>query len=180
VRLLLGKQIVLKEFYHTDLVVSWIEEPVSGASTYLIGNDKGFMYIVANSDEIHYGNDFDLLNTPFGKVAVICSSKGIHWELIYNSKKSDALLTIIFQRAANISDVLLTKAICWGTSREFNIPVALLTNHAEHLQYQFCVPNQDREQSGLVYDSTASCMIDMDVSKTESGIFFSVKSFAEG
>lgn len=179
-RLLLGRQIVLKEFYHTDLAVSWIEEPIVGAYAYLIGNDKGYMYVAANSDEIHYGSDFDYLNTPFGKMAVICSSKVINWELIHNSRESDTLLTIVFQRVTNISDLLLTKAICWGASKEFNVPVALLINHADNLQYQFCVPGQGREQSGIVYDSTTSCMIDMDVSKTESGVFFSVRSFAEG
>ncbi|MFN4190339.1 MAG: hypothetical protein ACK4E2_05050 [Pseudothermotoga sp.] len=179
-RLLLGRQIVLKEFYHTDLAISWIEEPVAGAYTYLIGNDKGYMYVVANSDEIHYGSDFDHLNTPFGKVSIICSSKPIGWELIHSSKKSDALLVVVFQRAANISELLLTKAICWGASKEFNIPVALLVNHLDHLQYELCVPRQGKEQSGMVYDSSASCIIDMDVSKTETGVFFTVRSFAEG
>lgn len=179
-RFLLGRQIVLKEFYHTDLAVSWIEEPVAGAYAYLIGNDRGYMYVVANSDEIHYGNDFDYLNTPFGKVAVVCSSKVIGWESIYACKKSEALLTVVFQRVASISDLLLTKAICWGASREFNIPVALVANHASSIQYQLCVPGQGKDLSGVVFDSTASCIIDMDVSKTESGIFFTVRSFAEG
>lgn len=179
-RLLLGRQIVLKEFYHTDLAVSWIEEPIVGAYAYLIGNDKGYMYIVANSDEIHYGSEFDYINTPFGKVAIICSSKTVCWELVHSSKKSETLLVVVFQRVTNISDLLLTKAICWGASKEFNIPVALVANYSGNLQYQFCVPGQGKEQSGMVYDSNASCMIDIDVSKTESGVFFSVRSFAEG
>lgn len=179
-RFLLGRQIVLKEFYYTDLAISWIEEPVAGASNYLIGNERGYMYVAANSDELHYGGDFDFLTTPFGKIAVICCTKPVHWQLIHNAKKAEVILTVVFQNASSVSDLLLSKAICWGSSREFNLPIALLVNRADTLQYQFSVPGQGKDHSGLVIDSTTTCMIDMDVSKTESGLFFSVRSFAEG
>lgn len=179
-KLLLGRQIVLKEFPLIDLVISWIEEPVAGALAYLIGSDKGYMYILANSEDIHYGSGLDYLDTIYGKIAVICSDKDLSWKVFKSAKTHEALLAVVFKYLESYDDLFLTKTICWGSSREFNIPVVLIANYKGNLHHQLCVPSQGEDRSGIIFDSTTTCVVEANMFETDDGVMFRIRSFAEG
>ncbi len=175
-RLLLGKQIVLKEFLAVDLVISWVDEIASGANDYLIGSEKGFIYFSRNSDEILYGSGANFLSGACGRMAVLCSDLPLKWEDILKMKEEGATFFVVFTRADRFADLLLAKSICWGCSCEFQVPIALAIKNSDVVHYQLSVPNQG--ENGLVIDTTATTVFDVDVLESSSGLFFNVKTSA--
>ncbi len=175
-RLLLGKQIVLKEFMTTDLVISWVDELVPGATSYLIGNEKGFIYFTSNSEDIQYGSSIDFVHSACGKMAVLCSEKPLRWETILRVKEEGATFLAVFTRVDKFSDLLLTKSVCWGCTCEFKLPIALVARSGDFVHYQLSVPNQNEDS--VVVDTTATVVFDIDVLESESGLSFMVKSSA--
>ncbi|WP_041076228.1 hypothetical protein [Thermotoga caldifontis] len=175
-KLFLGRQIVLSEFFNVDLAVSWVEQPVSGANFYLLGSDKGYILLSNFSEETSYGLGFHVLELPHGLFAVVTGS--MNWRYAKRAAELGANALFVFQDLSKPEELLLVKTICWGSSREFNIPVVLLAKHAGATHLFFCVPGQGMDRSGILFDATSSCIVELDVSRTDSGKFFIVKSLA--
>ncbi|AEH50847.1 hypothetical protein [Pseudothermotoga thermarum] len=175
-RLLLGKQIVLKEFLNADFVISWVDEVVPGAEAYLIGSEKGFIYFVTNSEEIHFGNDNDVICTNFGKMAVFCVNEVPKWETIWQIKEKGADILVIFANVVKLADLLLMKSICWGCALEFKIPIFMVAKHSNVLHYHFTMPGQ--ENNDLIIDTTSTVILDIDVLKNQTGTSFFIKTSA--
>lgn len=175
-KLLVGRQIVLSEFFHVDLAVSWVEQPIAGASFYLLGSDKGYILLSNSFEETSYGSGFHLLELPQGVFAVVTGF--MNWRFAKKAAELGANVLFVFQDVSKPEELLLAKTICWGSSKEFNIPVVLLARHAGASHLFFCVPGQGREQSGILFDATSSCVVELDVSRTDSGKSFIVKSLA--
>jgi len=176
VRLLVGRQIVLSEFFHVDLAVSWVEQPIAGANFYLLGSERGYILLSNFSEETSYGSGFHLLELPQGLFAV--ATGFMNWKYAKRAADLGANVLFVFQDVSKPEELLLAKTICWGSSREFNVPIVLLARHGNATHLFFCVPGQGREQSGILFDATSSCVVELDVSRTESGKTFSVKSLA--
>ncbi|MCS7174595.1 hypothetical protein [Pseudothermotoga sp.] len=174
-KLLVGRQIALKEFLQVDLAVSWVDQPVNGASFYLLGSDKGYILISSFSEEVNYGAGFHCVELPQGIFAI--TTGFMSWKFAKQASEKGANALFVFQSVSKLEDLLMAKAVCWGSSREFNIPIVLFVQHASVIHLFFCVPGQGREKSGILFDATSSCIVELDVSRTDSGRSFTVKTF---
>lgn len=173
-KLLVGRQIALKEFFQVDLAVSWVEQPVSGASFYLLGSNKGYILLSSFSEEVNYGSGFHCVELPQGIFAIVTGF--MNWRFAKQAAEKGANALFVFQSVERPEELLFAKAVCWGSSREFNIPVVLFAQHAATVHLFFCVPGQGQERSGILFDATSSCIVELDVSRTDSGRFFTVKT----